>query len=67
VYELACPNRENNEPVERYRFDTEGRKKGAEFEPDIYCFAASLSYSAMKWVNLEVPILSGTRSGSGEA
>jgi hypothetical protein len=35
VYELACPNRENNEPVERYRFDTEGRKKG-ELEPDIY-------------------------------
>jgi hypothetical protein len=36
VYELACPNRENNEPVERYSFDMEGRKKGAEFEPDIY-------------------------------
>jgi hypothetical protein len=27
VYELACPNRENSEPVEIYRFDTEGRKK----------------------------------------
>lgn len=48
VYELACRNMENTEPVEIYRFDTEGSKKGEEIEPNIYCSAASLSYSTMK-------------------